>query len=248
MEAWPARIEAVCAASRLFQNARVLNETASTQDVARGMGVGAVVTAWRQTGGRGRLGRAWADTREDGVAISVVVRRPSSALASIAAGVAAAVAIERTASAAGHASLRIMLKWPNDLMLGGKKLGGILVEGDEAVLVIGIGINCSQREFSAELASRATSLRLHGTDVDRIDLACELLRALDAWLVADDAEVVAEFERRDALAGGRHEFATPDGKVAGVVLGVDPLHGIRVEADGGILTLDPHTTSVVPQA
>ncbi len=245
LEAWPEELRRACQGSRHFREIRVVRETPSTQDVARAMGVGGVAMAWRQTAGRGRLGRAWQDTLEDGLAISVCVPAEVGALASVAAGIAAAIAIEGAIVAACPPAPTVALKWPNDLLIQGRKVGGILVEGDGKLLTIGIGINCSQRQFTGELTNRATSLALHGASVDRLEIAVRLLPELDRWLHTEARTIADEFSRRDALVGTELSFSTASGIVSGIVRGVDVVEGIRVETHDGVITLDPRTSCIV---
>ena len=106
-----------------------LDSVASTQDVARGLPVGSVVVADHQTSGRGRLEHRW--EAPPGTALLVSFVLAPNPLLSLAAGVAAAEACDQD----------VRLKWPNDLLLGGRKVGGILVEVTAAKAVCGIGIN-----------------------------------------------------------------------------------------------------------
>ena len=103
----------------------------STQELARSRPIGTAVVADHQKAGRGRLGRLW--EAPPGTALLVSCVLPFHPLAPLAAGVAAAVAC----------GPRVRLKWPNDLLLGGRKLGGILVEASGRRCVVGIGINLS---------------------------------------------------------------------------------------------------------
>ena len=161
----------------------------STQDSAfalaeRGAADGSTVVAESQRAGRGRHGRRWRDERGASLLCSILIRpRLAPAqwpLLSLAAGVAVACALERGAGVAAR------LKWPNDVVIEGRKLAGILVEsrltGSGTVVVVGIGINVAQARFSAELAERATSLRLTtGRGLDREALLAVLLEEFAAW-------------------------------------------------------------------
>jgi BirA family biotin operon repressor/biotin-[acetyl-CoA-carboxylase] ligase len=260
IEAWPDRLDAACRGLRFLHRAVVVRETGSTQDLARGRAAGDVVVAWRQTTGRGRDGRTWADTGLDGVAVTAVaaVQGPWIALA---AGVAAAEAIERVAP-----SITVGLKWPNDLMLGDRKVGGVLIEHDGDASLIGIGINVSQGAFEPQLAARATSLALDGAPVDRIAILEALLPALDHQLGSGVSAAIEAFRRRDMLRGrvvriraaagsvvavaeggaaavaeGRSE-AVVDGSVGtvveGVVESIDPLVSIRIRTASGVREID----------
>ncbi|MEA4884766.1 MAG: biotin--[acetyl-CoA-carboxylase] ligase [Clostridia bacterium] len=148
-----------------------VDEVDSTNRLAREMASagapdGTVVVAARQTAGRGRLGRPWQSAGDYGLWLSVVLRPPFEAerggMIGIGAGIAAARAIRDTTSA------RAILKWPNDVLIGGEKVAGVLVEGssvDSQLLwaAVGIGINVCPPEggFPLELRGIATSLAEH---------------------------------------------------------------------------------------
>lgn len=167
-----------------------LAETDSTQNTARalaeaGAPEGTVVWAEHQTHGRGRLGRAWLDEPGSNLLISTILR-PESRFSqlpqlSLVAGVAVAEAIR------GETGLPVTLAWPNDLLIHGRKVAGILAESfapdDDATLVIlGVGINVNQTRFPADLAGQATSLALEaGRPFDRERLLSALVHSLEAW-------------------------------------------------------------------
>lgn len=245
---WPDALESAIARCVNWRKVTVVRETASTQDHARNLGVGEIVIAGRQTAGRGRFDRAWIDTAEDGLAISMNVTAQSPESISLASAVAAAQAIEDVCKVATGAAPIVRLKWPNDLVIAGKKVGGILIERHATVATIGIGINAAQLRFPAALAARATSLALQGFPVDRLDLAVALLERLDAWLAANEDATMEEFSRRDCLRGNMTAFRTPEGMVQGIVVKVDPARGILVRTSRGDQHLPAATTSVfVPE-
>src|SRR6516164_975719 len=142
-------------------------KTDSTNRVAMELGFagepeGAVVMAEEQTAGRGRAGRMWHSEKGTGLYVSILLRprlAPAQAsLLTILAGISAQAAVQ------GLTGLVPELKWPNDLLLNGKKLGGILTEmhaEPSAVrfVIVGIGINVNQEKFPAEISGTATSLR-----------------------------------------------------------------------------------------
>jgi len=160
----------------------------STQDAAfalaeAGAADGSAVVADSQRAGRGRQGRPWHDEPGANLLCSVLVR-PRLApgqwpLLSLAAGVAVARALERAAGVAAR------LKWPNDLVSGGRKLAGILVESRTtaaAAVVVGIGINVAQERFPVDLEASATSVQLiTGRPVDREVLLGMLLEEFAGW-------------------------------------------------------------------
>ena len=175
LEQWTDRIEKVVASDDdILQRVIVLRETESTQDAARRFGprAGDVVVAWRQTAGRGRLGRTWADTREDGVALSIVI--PAGPPQRLALALAIAVA-----DAAQQLLQRpVGIKWPNDIVVDRRKLAGILVEQSGPLAVAGIGMNVAQKTWPQELADRAVSLAQLGRTVDRLDVIVTVLESL----------------------------------------------------------------------
>lgn len=238
IEAWPDRLDAACSGRSFLRRAVVVRETGSTQDVARGRAAGDVVVAWRQTSGRGRDGRTWADTGLGGVAITAVASVRGSWIA-LAAGVAAAEAIERVAP-----SITVGLKWPNDLMIEGRKVGGVLIERDGDASLIGIGINVSQPSFDGELAERATSLAMAGATVDRLALLEALVPALDRQLAAGEAAAIDAFRCRDMLRGRTVRIAAAGDMVEGVVESIDPLVAIRIRTAAGVLEVDASSARI----
>lgn len=237
---WGHRLERCCEDLRIVRRAVVLAETPSTQDAVetRAAEAGTLVTAWRQTAGRGRFGRHWADTGREGVAASFVVHAPSSERLALIGAVAAAEACEAALGA------RVGLKWPNDVVVDRRKLAGVLIERRGELAVIGIGINVLQSRFEGDLAARATSLAMLGVARDRLDVLLELARAIDRALAASDATLVESFHARDALRGTRVLFATPEGPVEGEVRFIDPMQGLVVRTETRERFLPALSTSV----
>ncbi len=242
---WPDALEASVARCCAWTSAHVLRETASTQDHAKRLGVGAVVTTGRQTAGRGRLGREWIDTGDDGLAMTLNVPSQTSERLALGSAVAVAEAIEDLCQASTGAAPMVRLKWPNDLMIAAKKVGGILIERCNQVDHVGVGVNCTQTTFPSELAHRATSLALNGFAVDRLDLACAILERIDRWLVAPTEQIASAFAARDALCGTRAAFRTPTGVVEGVVVRIDAEQGLIVRTSRGDERLAAATTRVL---
>ena len=237
---WQPRLDAACAQAALLHRAIVLEETPSTQDApeTRAARPGTVVTAWRQTAGRGRFGRQWSDTASAGIAATFVVDSQPAERLALAAAIAAAEAAE---SALGT---RVGIKWPNDVVVGGRKLAGVLIETSSGRALVGIGLNVGQRAFDGDLAERAASLAILGSTADRLDVLCTLVSALDRALSASDAALAEQFHARDALRGTRALFATPSGPVEGEVRAVDPMRGLVVRTESGEHFLPAQSTSV----
>jgi BirA family biotin operon repressor/biotin-[acetyl-CoA-carboxylase] ligase len=243
IEAWPEAVEATLRAEcRVLRTATVLRETASTQDAAQAAGAspGAVVVAWRQTRGRGRLGRAWLDTGEEGVALTAVVPAAAPERLIMASAVAVAEAVARAVPAPAS------IKWPNDVWVRGRKIAGVLVEQSAGRALVGVGVNVGQREFPPQVADAATSVVLEGGSSDRLPVLQGVLAALDRWMLAEEADLVAAYRARDGLRGLPAAFDTPRGRVRGVVISVDPRRGIEVDTATGRHFLPAATTTVVP--
>ena len=167
-----------------------LDTVDSTQSVAfalaeRGAAVRTVVVADQQLAGRGRRGRTWRAPAGTSLLASIVVRPrlPQSLLStlSLTTAVAVAEALRRVAKVDAR------LKWPNDVLVAGKKVAGILLEsrmsgGSSVVTIIGVGINLGQREFPPDLAEGATSIALEtGQAPSRESVLAALLEEFDAW-------------------------------------------------------------------
>jgi BirA family biotin operon repressor/biotin-[acetyl-CoA-carboxylase] ligase len=169
---------------------RVFQETTSTNDIIEklardGVKEGVVVFAESQTRGRGRLGRKWISPGGKGLWFSVLLRPKLRPQAVTRLTVASATALVR----AVHSQTGLMpeIKWPNDLLVGGRKLAGILTEMSAeldrvkyVILGIGVDVNLTASEFPLEIRRTATSLRIEtGTAIDRAELAAWILRELD---------------------------------------------------------------------
>lgn len=158
--------------------------TEAMQAAANGTPEGSVFVAEEQLAGRGRGANTWHSARSTGIYCSVILRPampPSDALLfSLAAGLAVQAAVVEVAP-----QLQPDLKWPNDLLLNGKKFCGILIEMNAEVtrvrhLVVGLGVNVNQSKFPSDLREIATSLRIEtGTEWSRVELCAALLKSLD---------------------------------------------------------------------
>jgi BirA family biotin operon repressor/biotin-[acetyl-CoA-carboxylase] ligase len=199
----------------------------STMRAAIGLEPGSVVLAGRQTAGQGRHGRSWHSEAVSGIYCSMVLK-PAPVL-TLALGLATADAIARSTG------LACDLRWPNDVMLAGKKVAGILVQN----AIAGIGINVNQTSFPQELASEATSLCLHtGAPVSLTGIMLALLPAIDAFVKLDKNTILRLFTRASTYAAGRRVTAEqPDGIIEGTTAGLDPAGFLIVRQDDGTDTL-----------
>lgn len=207
---------------------------------------GSVFFADEQTAGRGRGGHTWHSAPGDGLYVSVLLRPtlPASTLPllPLAAGLAAASAIQQATS------LAIDLRWPNDLLIGPRKLGGILVEArtESALIahaVVGIGINVHHRAFPADLATPATSLDLEtGTRNSRQPLLVALLKSLEAEAAAlTDPRALETISHRVQQAStwisGRRVHIHGPQACTGITAGLDANGFLLVRTNGGLVTV-----------
>lgn len=200
-----------------------LRSTDSTNDrakdlAARGAAHGTLVTAAAQTAGRGRQGRSWVAPAGEALLMSLVLREAAASLP-----LAAAVA---TAEAIGPDA---MVKWPNDVLVDGRKVAGVLIERrqHEDWTVLGIGVNVAVQTFPPELAETAGSLGRSPVEVEAF--LAELLDRLARWSDASQAEVGTAWSIRDALRG--RQIAWEHGR--GTATGLDGDGRLLVTRDGG---------------
>jgi BirA family biotin operon repressor/biotin-[acetyl-CoA-carboxylase] ligase len=204
------------------------------EKAAEGAANGTTFTATEQTAGRGRQGRTWVAPAGSALLMSVILRpaEPHHRFAPL----AAALAVAETCESLGGVTAAI--KWPNDVWIDGRKVSGILVEAradqdpERSWVVIGIGLNTRVRieDMPEELRETATTLALD----PGVDALKPLLERLENWLAAPIEDVVAAWQKRDALLG--REISWEGG--AGTANGIDQEGNLRVALeDGGEATL-----------
>ena len=185
-----------------------LGSVPSTQDVARDLPIGSVVVADHQTAGRGRLSHRW-DAPAGTALLASFVLAPNPLL-SLAAGVAAAEACGRG----------VRLKWPNDLLLDGRKVGGILVEAGPAKAICGIGINLTWAPPGAAKL-----------DEPRDQLLERLQPAIERWASAPPASVLARWRLLSDTIGKRVRVELPDRIVEGIARDIDVTGNLIVDGE-----------------
>jgi BirA family transcriptional regulator, biotin operon repressor / biotin---[acetyl-CoA-carboxylase] ligase len=206
---------------------------------------GTVILAEEQSAGRGRAGRSWHSERAAGIYVTLLLRpkiSPMQApLLTMMAGLSAHTAIQ------AQTGLQLDLKWPNDLVLNGKKLGGILTEmhADTSLVrfvIVGIGINVNQERFPGELNAIATSLHAEtGKNQARLELLARLLREFESdynrFLREGAASVTERFSKVSSYAVGKKVRVTNGAEsFTGVTAGLAPEGLLQVErADGKIV-------------
>jgi BirA family transcriptional regulator, biotin operon repressor / biotin---[acetyl-CoA-carboxylase] ligase len=208
---------------------------------------GAVVLAEEQTTGRGRAGHSWHSERASGIYVTVLLRPKLSPvqapLLTMMAGLAAHAAIQAQTGTA------VDLKWPNDLLLDGKKIGGILTEmhaEPSAIkfVIVGIGLNVNQEKFPSELSTIATSLRVQtGRTHSRLELLVRLLREFESgynrFLAEGASSVVERFAAISSYTHGKRvRVANGKDSFTGVTAGLAPEGLLLVKQDNGqVLTV-----------
>ena len=222
-----------------------LDETGSTNDDARRLAEGGapawtVVAAGHQTAGRGRLGRSWADTPGKALTFSVILRPRLEPARAPLVTLAAATAMVAAGKLPGLGS-----KWPNDLVVGERKVGGILAEA--AVegaglrhLVLGIGVNLSMtaEDFPREVRSTATSMAAAGGPNDAERLLASFLRLFRPACERLPEDAVEQYRKVCITLGRRVRARTTEGEeIQGTAVDLDRRGGLVVETSGGRRTV-----------
>lgn len=247
-------LRAALQTSRLGRRAVCLEWTGSTNSDAAALGregaeEGTVVIADAQSAGRGRLGRSWVSRPGVNLYMSVLLRPaipPARApQLSLVAGLAVASVLEDVVAGAGGAVLDARIKWPNDVLVGGRKICGILTEIEAeadrvSFIVVGIGVNlnCDADAFPPELRDIATSARLAGgARVDRTLFAARLLaeleRLYDRFLADGFSALCATWNARAALIGSAVTVSGAGEDVSGTCIGIDADGALLVDAGHG---------------
>lgn len=238
---------------RVGRKILVYNRTSSTNDIARRYALdksndGLSIFAEEQTAGRGRSGNKWYSRRSDSILCSIILidNNLNAEFLSLTCAVAVADAIGKLAK----------IKWPNDIIINGKKAAGILLEAiaenQTNTYIIGIGINCHQKKdsFPAELQSSATSIDIETNSVsDRVRLAKRLLSSLDYWLETaekNDEEIIDKWRQLSVQLGQRVTLLFNGRQFSGNCIGIDPEKGLILQLDsGGVRMFDATYTTII---
>jgi BirA family transcriptional regulator, biotin operon repressor / biotin---[acetyl-CoA-carboxylase] ligase len=228
------------------KNVIVMDTVTSTMDEAFRLGMdnypdGTVVCAEAQSKGRGRLGRLWASPKGKGLYFSLILRPdlPLNQLAQLTlmSAVAMAGAIEELSG------LKVLIKWPNDILLGNQKLAGILTElraeSDQVkFVVVGIGLNVNAS--INQLPPQSTSLKAaSGRNFNRTEVLQALLRSLDNGyakiLRRDFADIMQEWQKRSATLNKRVRLTDPGGSIEGEAIDLDEDGALLIRKDNGVI-------------
>lgn len=213
----------------------------------KGQPHGTLVVAESQTKGRGRLGRKWESPPGTGLYCSIILR-PELApedlpKITLAAGVAVCKAVEK------ETNLAPLIKWPNDILMEGKKLGGILTEtgnfkyGEAPLVVLGIGlnINADLSCFPTELSGKSTSLKIQsGRQYSRGVLLKTIIKEIEKNLTElqknNFHKIIRQFQKRDAVSGKLLSWVTINGDITtGVSLGIDDQGLLHIKDEQGAI-------------
>lgn len=222
---------------------------AAMNAAAEGVSEGTVFLAEEQTAGRGRGGHSWFSARGAGIYCSAVLKPAlapaDSLLISLATALAVHDAVEEVKP--DNTDLQLDLKWPNDLLVRGKKFCGILTEMNAEPtrvrhLVVGIGINVNHGRFPAELEAQATSLCLEtGSAWSRVDLTAALLKSVHReyrqLLSGGHKSVLSRFCSLSSMVRGVPVYVEENGGFQGVTEGLDARGFLQVRMDHGLKTV-----------
>lgn len=228
------------------KNIVAFNTVGSTMDEAFRLGMegapeGTLVCAETQNKGRGRLGRAWSSPRGKGIYCSLILRPqlPPGQLSRLTLTAAVALA-EALRDAAG---IEPSIKWPNDILVGGKKLAGILTElraetDQVKFVVVGIGINVNTS--ASQLVDGAASLRTEtGRIFNRVVVLRHILRSFETWYAVLEQghfdRVVKAWKARSATLKKRVRISGPGGMVEGLAVDLDTDGALLVRQDSGVI-------------
>jgi BirA family biotin operon repressor/biotin-[acetyl-CoA-carboxylase] ligase len=223
-------------------------EVASTNTLAmelaqQGAENGTVVIAESQTGGKGRLGRSWISPRGN-LYLSVILRPAvpvhKAPLVTLMGAVAVAAALHK------HIGIAAGIKWPNDILVGGRKIAGLLTEMSaepdrirHIVLGIGVNVNMDLRELPPDVRrASSTVAAAAGKNIDRTGLLRELLAELDRWyqqFLKNEAQVLTAWQERNVTLGNRVAVSGSGSRLEGVAHSIDADGRLILKMDDGAL-------------
>jgi len=192
-------------------------------EARRDLQSGRIVGAEQQTAGIGRHGRKWISEPDAGLYVSMILDAKPVPVVMLALGLAT-----RQAMRCGD------IRWPNDVLLNGKKCAGVLAQLEGNTIIAGIGINVSQTEFPDDLEASATSLLLEGVTVSREDLLVALVESVDHYTRLSSDEILRQFANASSYVFGKR--VRVEAGIEGVTCGLDPAGFLRVREDNGTET------------
>jgi BirA family biotin operon repressor/biotin-[acetyl-CoA-carboxylase] ligase len=225
--------------------------------VLTGKMVGAGIAAREQTAGRGQRGRAWFAKPGESLCVTYYLQGPGvtperAAHIGLLSGLAVAQTIQRLFPL--ERSSEIGLKWPNDVVINGKKVAGILIEmvrepADGWVALVGVGMNITVRDLPEELAARATSLVLEGIEPPgwqdlAVEIAGTLSRCAEMWQTVGLDTLIEAWKQLDNSSGRRYRLDHEGVSVIGIAVGIDASGALMLQLPSGELVSSSSATSV----
>ena len=246
----PSEIKASLRSNRLGRNIVFENEVDSTNRLARDLAIsgaveGTLVVAESQSGGRGRKGRNWHSPPGEGIYVSLVLRPRFQPAEAPKMTLLTGVALAESLIPIVHS--RVTIKWPNDVLAGGKKVAGILIEASTEIdsieyMIVGVGLNVNtpMGRFPAELRERATSIALEiGHEVDRTEILRAFLKRLEYNYDRIGREgfvpVIKRWRELSDMAGKHVRVHSFDRSLEGAIAGIDDEGVLLVKASEGTL-------------
>ncbi len=233
--------------SALAKKIYYFRKVASTNDFAKekaseGAGEGTLVIAEEQTRGRGRQGRRWVSPPGTGLWFSLVLRPGISPIE--ASGITPIAAVSAANAIEEVTGLPARIKWPNDILIGGKKACGILTElgsepGASHYVVVGIGINVNTSSFPEEIEDKATSLKESlGREVSRTEVLARTIGEFEKFYfdfieTKSLARVLTAYREKSATIGKRVEIAVKDGVLKAEAVDIADDGGLLIKKDDG---------------
>ena len=215
----------------------VLQSTTSTQDAAieHNLKAGDICCVLSQTDGRGRRGNKWIAT--GGVALTVVLKESSPVLPI---AVAAVLAAQLNTLIPSH---QIGIKWPNDLLVSGCKLAGVLIEQREERWLVGVGVNVLQHPKLED--DHATDLVTLGYCGDRAAVAQVVSQSIFEAVELDESSAISAWRSRDVIIGTKQQVISGGKQYEGMVIEIDPCQNVILDTETGIVTLPAAISTIV---
>lgn len=249
----PDTIEKCLYTKKIARQLIVFKSTSSTNNIAweyssNNSNDGLAIFAEHQRCGRGRRGNSWLDSDEKSLLFSILLcqNKIQPELLTLLAGVAVAETLSN------FAINHVRLKWPNDIIVNGKKIAGILTEYKKGNIVIGIGVNCHQTtsDFEPEIEKIATSIDIQRNQrCDRNVIAAEILNNIEKWLeIAKNNRdrVLQKWQSYSSLLGTRIGLLYNKEKYYGNCIGIDPEKGLILQLEnGGVRMFEANLSSII---
>jgi len=198
-------------------------------EARRDLQPGRIVVAEQQTAGMGRHGRKWISEAGAGLYVSMVLAAKPIPVLMLSLGLATRAALTSVSR------LIVDLRWPNDVLINGKKCAGAIAQLERDTIIAGIGINVSQTAFPDDLDTPATSLLLEGVTTSREDLLVALVECVDRYTQLSPDEILREFTNASSYVLGKR--VRVESGLEGVTCGLDPAGFLRVREDNGTETV-----------